>query len=74
MRPESCQFLSPVCGTLLPYLCPMERTTRRGTSGRAGGQLSVGELLDRDEPHSSELSSGRSNILLIENELFSPHL
>ena len=73
MRPKSSQFLSPVCGTSSPYLCPMERTTR-GTSGRAGGQLSVGELLDRDGPHSSELSSGRSNILLIENELFSPHL
>ena len=51
----------------------MEQSTR-GTSGRAGGKLSADELLDGDWPHSLDLSSGRSNILLIENELFSPHL
>ena len=46
----------------------MGRTTR-GTSGRALGQLSADELLLEDDAHFSALSSGRSNIRLIENEL-----
>ena len=54
--------------TLSPELCTMGRTTR-GTSGRALGQLSADELLLEDDAHFSALSSGRSNIRLIENEL-----
>ena len=51
----------------------MGRTTR-GTSGKALGQLSAGELLLEDDAHFSALSSGRSNIRLIENELLVPQL
>ena len=37
-------------------------------------ELSAGELLLEDDAHSSALSSGRSKIRLIENELFGPQL
>ena len=73
MKPKLWPFMSPVHGTLSPGLCIMGRTTR-GTSGRARGQLSAGELLLEDGAHFSALSSGRSNIRLIENELLGPQL
>ena len=65
--------MNPVHATLSPGLCTMGRTTR-GTSGKARGQLSAGELLLEDGAHFSALSSGRSNIRLIENVLLGPQL
>ena len=65
--------MSPVNGTLPPGLCTMGRTTR-GKSGKALGQLSAGELLLEDGENVSALSSGRSNIRLIENELLGPRI
>ena len=71
MKPKSLRFMSTVDAKLSPGLCTMGRTTR-GTSGRALRQLSAGELQLEDGAHFSALSSGRSNIRLIENELFGP--
>jgi len=48
--------------------------TARGIKENETLQFSAGELLLEDEAHSSTFSSGRSKILLIENELFGPQL
>lgn len=62
--------MGPLGGTLSAWWCTMGRTAR-GTSGsRETEQLSTDELLLEDWAFSSALSSGRSKILFIENDLF----
>jgi len=65
--------MSPLHGTSSPQWCTMGRAAR-GINGKETVQLSAGELLIEDEVHSFTLSSGRSKIRLIENELFGPQL
>ena len=51
---------------------PWDEPLEAQAKGKQG--YSAGELLLEDGAHSSALSSGRSNIRLIENELFGPQL